>query len=69
MTPSWIEHVDLVQAILVGCIGLISWFTARTLKLVDRNQTELFNRITHLEREFYRLQGEHEANQVYRRHN
>lgn len=61
MTPSWIEHVDLVQAALVGCIGVISWFTARTLKLVDRNQTELFGRIVQIERELYQLKGEFHA--------
>jgi len=65
--PTWAEHFDVVQGVLVLCIGLIGWFTVRTLSLVDRNQEELFRRMQTLEKDFYMLKGEHEANQVHRK--
>jgi len=65
--PSWIEHIDVVQAVLIFCIGLISWFSSRTMTLIDRNQKEMFERITKIEKELWMLKGEHEANQIYRK--
>lgn len=61
MEPSWIEHFDMVQALLVMLIGIIGWFIVRNLKAIDKNQTLLFERQEHLERKFYTLLGEHRA--------
>ncbi|ABB23688.1 hypothetical protein [Pelodictyon luteolum] len=65
--PAWVEYIDVVQAVLIVCIGLIGWFASRTLTLVDRNQTELFRRMQLLEKELYMLKGLHEAHRAYQK--
>ncbi|MHB8149982.1 MAG: hypothetical protein ACYDIB_07445 [Desulfobulbia bacterium] len=55
------EHFDVVQWLLGAMFLLIMSLVARTLKSVDRNQTELFGRLKDLEKEFYELKGEHRA--------
>lgn len=65
--PGWVEYIDVVQAVLIVCIGLIGWFASRTLSHVDRNQIELFRRMQSLEKELYMLKGGHEANQAYKK--
>jgi hypothetical protein len=59
--PSWFEHVDVMQALLVGLGFLVLFFVSRTLKKIDANQTCLFNRLNDLSEEFYTLKGEHNA--------
>ena len=61
MGPSWFEHVDLMQAAIVALIFIVGWFAIRTLKKIDSNQNELFNRLHSLETEFHVLKGEHNA--------
>ena len=61
MTPSWFEHVDLMQAIMCILFSGFIWFAIRALKKIDANQNELFNRLHDLEKEFYGLSGEHKA--------
>jgi hypothetical protein len=60
-TPSWWEHIDLMQVLIGGLFAIVLWFTARTLRKVDTNQVELFKRLNELSRDFYSLQGEHKA--------
>ena len=58
-TPSWFEHVDLMQAIIAGLFLVVLWFLIRTLRKIDTNQGLLFKKIDDLCKEFYILQGEH----------
>jgi preprotein translocase subunit YajC len=59
--PSWFQTPDLMQLLIVLLFSAFIWFAIRTLQHIDRNQKELFNRLTTLEREFYTLKGEHAA--------
>jgi len=61
-SPSWFEHVDLMQAVIAATILVLAWFMIRTLKTIDSNQKELFERMHSLEKDFYVLQGEHKNN-------
>ena len=60
-TPSWFEHVDLMQAIIAGLFLVVLWFLIRTLRKIDTNQGLLFKKIDDLCKDFYTLQGEHQA--------
>jgi uncharacterized membrane protein YhdT len=60
-SPSWFEHVDLMQAIIAGLFLVVLWFLIRTLQKVDTNQRLLFKKIDDLSKDFYTLQGEHQA--------
>jgi uncharacterized membrane protein YhdT len=60
-TPSWFEHVDLMQAIIAGLFLVVLWFLIRTLRKIDTNQGLLFKKIDDLRKDFYTLQGEHQA--------
>ncbi len=59
--PSWFEHVDLMQAAIVALIMIVGWFAIQTLRKINENQIELFNRLHSLENEFHILKGEHQA--------
>lgn len=59
--PSWFEHVDLMQVLIASLFLVVAWFLVRTLRGIDRNQTELFNRMHLVEKDLYTLQGEHKA--------
>lgn len=59
--PTWFEHVDLMQAIILLLFSAFIWFCIRTLRGIDVNQREMFKRLTNLERDFYTLRGEHNA--------
>lgn len=61
MTPSWFEHVDLMQVIIGALFALVIWFLIRTINKVDQNQSILFQRLTNLEQSFFELRGEHRA--------
>jgi hypothetical protein len=61
MIPSWFEHMDLMNSIIAGLVLAIIWFMIRTLKKIDENQTNLFNRVGVVERDLYELRGEHSA--------
>ena len=60
-TPSWFEHVDLMQAIIAGLFLVVLWFLIRTLRKIDTNQGLLFKKIDDLCKDFYTLQGEHQV--------
>lgn len=60
-SPSWFEHVDLMQASIVGLVAVVAWFSVRTLKKIDANQTLLFNKYGDHEHRLSRLEGEHSA--------
>jgi hypothetical protein len=59
--PSWFEHVDLMQIIIAGLFMLILWFLTRTLRKIDGNQSLLFSKLDAVCKDFYTLQGEHQA--------
>jgi hypothetical protein len=59
--PTWWEHVDLMQVLIGGLFCLVLWFMVRTLRKIDTNQALLFRRLDDLCKEFYVLQGEHNA--------
>ena len=60
-TPSWAEHFDLLNIIVgflfVSLVALIVWL----IKKIDNNQTEIFNRLNGLSKDFYIMEGEHRA--------
>ena len=59
--PSWFNMPDLMQLIIGLLFAAFIWFAIRTLQTIDKNQCELFRRMTVLERDFYTLRGEHNA--------
>jgi hypothetical protein len=68
MTPSWFEHIDLMQACLVSTLGIIVFFALRTLNSIDTNQKLLFEShdklrsdLTRLGEAFSDLRGQHHA--------
>lgn len=61
MIPSWFEHVDLMQATIALLFSGFIYFAIRALKKIDANQSELFNRLHTLEKDFYELSGEHKG--------
>lgn len=67
MEPTWVEHIDVAQWFFGALVTLVMWLVARTLRSVDRNQTELFGRLKELEKEFYELKGEHRSCQLRRK--
>jgi uncharacterized membrane protein YhdT len=60
-TPSWFEHADLMQATIAGLFIVVLWFLIRTLRKIDTNQSLLFKKVDDLCKDFYTLQGEHQA--------
>lgn len=61
MNPSWFEHVDLINTVAAALFMAVIWFMVQTLKKIDTNQTELFNRLNTIEKDLYELRGEHKA--------
>jgi len=59
--PSWYEHADVMEWVIGGLFSLVLFLMLRTLSKVDRNQNRLFERLDALTKEFYMLQGEHNA--------
>lgn len=57
----WAEHALLIQVVASLLITIVGYFAIRTLKGIDRNQSELFKRLHTLETDFYCLRGEHNA--------
>jgi hypothetical protein len=60
-TPSWFEHADLMSVIISALIVGLLWFMLRAVKKIDHNQSLLFSKLDNLSRDFYKLQGEHNA--------
>ncbi len=61
MDMSWLEHADLMSVIISALIMVLLGFIARTIKKIDVNQSLLFSKIDTLSRDFYTMQGEHNA--------
>jgi hypothetical protein len=64
----WSNHVVLLLSVLAALITIlgamaviIQGFTVRTLRIIDRNQSELFGRMHTIETAFHVLLGEHNA--------
>lgn len=67
--PSWFNMPDAMQLIIGLLFAAFIWFAIRTLQTIDKNQCELFRRMTVLERDFYTLRGEHNAMHSSGQHN
>ncbi len=59
--PSWFEHVDLMQVVIVALLGTLIYFVTRTLSKIDQNQQTLFEKLENLSNDFHELKGEHKA--------
>lgn len=59
--PTWVQHWDVVSGLISSLFVLAGFFMIRTLKKIDANQTELFQRLHTLENDFHELKGEHKA--------
>jgi len=57
--PTYYEHPDLMQIIIGGLFALVLWYTAKTLKKIDTNQNEIFQRLRNVEIGFAELHAEH----------
>ena len=67
-TPTWIEHFDVVQAIMVLMLGIISWFAVQSfqgilsqLNIHSSDIRDIQEKHTELKAEFSELKGAHEA--------
>lgn len=67
--PSWVEHFDVVQWLLVALLGMIAWFAIQSfngiLHQLNRHDTDIKDlRKDHVElrTEVSELKGAHEAN-------
>jgi hypothetical protein len=61
MSPSWFQHADLMNVTIGALFLTVIWFMIRTLRKIDENQTNLFNRMSIVEKDLYELRGEHQA--------
>ncbi len=61
MNPTWYQHPDFMQVLIVMLAGVVAWFAIRALQKIDRNQTKLFEAWEDLSRQVNQLQGEHNA--------
>lgn len=43
--------VGLLRILITALFGIIAWFLIRTLKQIDANQTEIYNRLRDVETE------------------
>ena len=57
--PSWYEHVDLMQFVIVALAIIAVWGLRRTLSKIDANQTRLFEMYDDLQGRLSSLEGEH----------
>ena len=67
-TPTWIQHFDVVQAIMVIMLGLISWFAVQAfqgilfqLNVHSSDIKEMREQHTELKAEVSELKGAHDA--------
>lgn len=68
-TPTWIEHYDLIQYLIGGLFSTVAFLMIKMLKDLEKShsdvvetQKQLIERLHELEKDFYILQGKHEAN-------
>jgi len=57
--PSWNEHADLMTIVIGALLSLVCFFMVRTLVKIDRNQSQLFERLDMVCKQVDTLQGEH----------
>lgn len=67
--PSWVEHIDLVQSIVVASVLVLAWAARQWLqsqtnfnKSITDEQKTIHGRITHVDNRLNRLEGAHNAN-------
>lgn len=65
--PSWWEHVDLMQIVLVGCIGYFVWSFRSGIKDFKDTIRDLYGKYNDLKGEFDTLKGEHNERSCDRR--
>ncbi len=56
-TPSWIDHIDVVRALIGGLFAIIGFFVVRLLLKFDRNNSEIFRRLKEVESKHAWLEG------------
>lgn len=56
------EHFDFMWVIVCIALAVITWFAVRTMKQIDKNQANLFDRMHEVEQDLSYLQGEHNTN-------
>lgn len=59
--PSWVEHIDLMSAVIGSLFLIISWFVIKTLRRFENNQDLLFAKYNDLEKRVSHIEGAHEA--------
>ena len=69
MISSLGEHVDVVQALIVGLFGIVSWFIVTYVKSQSdfnheciREFEKIHDKLDELASDHYKLRGSHEAN-------
>lgn len=58
---SFLEHADTMQVVIGVLFGILIAFIAYVMRKIDKNQTEMFNRLNTLSQDFYTLKGQHEG--------
>lgn len=61
MQPSWWEHVDLMQVLLVGCLVYITWSFRTMVTDFKKMFADLYDKYNNLADDFHELKGEHKA--------
>ena len=59
--PTWFSHPDLMQVAIFLLFAGFMWFLVRTLKKIDLNQTDLYNKYNDVNKRLSNLEGQHEA--------
>lgn len=60
-SPTWFEHVDLMQVMIGGLFAAVLFFLTRTLKKIDYSQSCLFAKYDNHEHRLSTLEGAHSA--------
>lgn len=61
MQPDWGILLKIFAVGWSTLMSILGFLAIRTLNKIDSNQTELFNRVHSIEKDFYELRGEHYA--------
>jgi hypothetical protein len=59
MAPLPVQQIDLMQVVIVVLASIVSFFLVRTLRNVDRNLTNLWERYDDHEKRLSTIEGEH----------
>jgi len=67
-TPTWVQHIDVVQALLVIMLGIISWFAIQSFQSIlyqlnghTEEIKDIHKNHTDLKAEVSELKGAHDA--------